>query len=114
MTAAYSSLNRTQKLAAFLILLGPESAGELLRHFNPDQLEAVAREMVAIPYVDPELRDSILEEFSAVVFQGIQAAIGGPGVTHSSLEAAKGDYMALKLMNRVAPPSTAEKNSVST
>jgi flagellar motor switch protein FliG len=108
MTAAYSTLNRTQKLAAFLILLGPESAGELLRHFNSDQLEAVAREMVAIPYVDPGLRDSILEEFSAVVFQGIQAAIGGVDVTHSSLEAAKGDYLALKLMNRVAPPSLAD------
>ena len=47
MTAAYSTLNRTQKLAAFLILLGPESAGELLRHFNSEQLESVAREMVA-------------------------------------------------------------------
>jgi flagellar motor switch protein FliG len=108
MTASYSTLNRTQKLAAFLILLGPESAGELLRHFSPGQLEEVAREMVAIPYVDPSLRDSILEEFSAVVFQGIQAAIGGVDVTHSSLEAAKGDYMAVKLMNRVAPPSMAD------
>ncbi len=108
MTAAYSTLNRTQKLAAFLILLGPESAGELLRHFNSEQLESVAREMVAIPYVDPSLRDSILEEFSAVVFQGIQAAIGGVDVTHSSLEAAKGDYLAVKLMNRVAPPTMAD------
>ena len=77
MTANYSSLNRTQKLAAFLILLGPDSAGEILRHFSPPQLEAVAREMVAIPYVDPSMRDSILEEFSSVVFEGIQAALGG-------------------------------------
>jgi flagellar motor switch protein FliG len=108
MTAAYSELNRTQKLAAFLILLGPESAGELLRHFSPDQLEAVAREMVAIPYVDPTMRDAILEEFSTVVFQGIQAAVGGVEFAQSSLEAAKGDYLALKLMNRVAPPKVAD------
>jgi flagellar motor switch protein FliG len=108
MTAAYTQLNRTQKLAAFLILLGPESAGELLRHFDAQQLEAVAREMVSIPYVDPMMRDSILEEFSSVVFQGIQAALGGPFFTHSSLEVAKGDYMADKLMNRVAPPSLAD------
>lgn len=108
MTAAYSNLNRTQKLAAFLILLGPESAGELLRHFSQDQLEAVAREMVAIPYVDPVLRDSILQEFSEVVFQGIQASVGGALFAQSSLEAAKGDYLALKLMNRVAPPSLSD------
>jgi flagellar motor switch protein FliG len=111
MTAAYSSLNRTQKLAAFLILLGPETAGELLRHFNAEQLESVAREMVAIPYVDPSLRDSILEEFSSVVFEAIQAAIGGPLFTQSSLEAAKGDYLALKLMNRVSPPRLSDMDA---
>lgn len=105
MTANYSSLNRTQKLAAFLILLGPESAGELLRHFSPAQLESVAREMVAIPYVDPSMRDSILEEFSSVVFEGIQAALGGTLFAHNSLEVAKGDYHADKLMSRVAPSS---------
>ncbi len=91
-----------------MILLGPETSGELLRHFSPSQLEEVAREMVAIPYVDPAMRDSLLEEFSSVVFQGIQAAVGGVEVTHSSLEAAKGDYLASKLMNRVAPPSLAD------
>ena len=105
MTANYSSLNRTQKLAAFLILLGPESAGELLRHFSAPQLEAVAREMVAIPYVDPSMRDSILEEFSGVVFEGIQAALGGSYFAQTSLEVAKGDFQADKLMSRVAPRS---------
>ncbi len=105
MTANYASLNRTQKLAAFLILLGPDSAGELLRHFNGEQLEAVAREMVAIPYVDPEMREAILEEFSSVVFSGIQAALGGTYFTQHSLEVAKGDYHADKLMSRVAPSS---------
>jgi len=103
MTANYSSLNKTQKLASFLILLGPETAGELLRHFTPQQLEEVAREMVSIPYVDPSLRDSILDEFSAVVLEGIQAALGGTYFAQSSIEVAKGDYHADKLMSRVAP-----------
>jgi flagellar motor switch protein FliG len=105
MTANYSSLNKTQKLASFLILLGPETAGELLRHFTPQQLEEVAREMVSIPYVDPSLRDSILDEFSAVVLEGIQAALGGTYFAQSSIEVAKGDYHADKLMSRVAPRS---------
>lgn len=105
MTANYSSLNKTQKLASFLILLGPETAGELLRHFTPQQLEEVAKEMVSIPYVDPSLRDSILDEFSAVVLEGIQAALGGTYFAQSSIEVAKGDYHADKLMSRVAPRS---------
>jgi flagellar motor switch protein FliG len=105
MTAAYANLNRTQKLAAFLILLGPESAGELLRTFSGPQLEAVAREMAAIPYVDPRMRDAILDEFSGVVFEGIQAALGGVNMAHHSLELAKGDFQAVKVMSRVAPVS---------
>ncbi|MEI6870743.1 MAG: FliG C-terminal domain-containing protein [Verrucomicrobiota bacterium] len=105
MIAAYSSLTRTQKLAAFLILLGPESAGELLRNFSGAQLEAVAKEMVSIPYVDPGMRDAILEEFSSVVFEGIQAALGGATMAQHSLELAKGDFQAVKVMSRVSPVS---------
>lgn len=108
MTANYANLNRTQRLAALLVLLGPESAGELLRQFDGSQLEAVAREMVSIPYVDPEMRDSILEEFANVVSQSMQAALGGVSVAHESLERAKGDFTAQKLILRVAPTSSAE------
>jgi len=89
MTANYANLNRTQRLAALLVLLGPESAGELLRQFDGAQLEAVAREMVSIPYVDPDMRDSILEEFANVVSQSMQAALGGVSVAHESLEPQK-------------------------
>jgi flagellar motor switch protein FliG len=103
MTANYANLNRVQKLAAFLVLLGPESAGELLRSFDGPQLEAIAREMVAIPYVDPALRECILEEFAGVVSESLQAAIGGASVAHQTIERAKGDYAATKVMSRVAP-----------
>lgn len=108
MTANYANLNRTQKLAAFLVLLGPDSAGELLRVFDGPQLEAIAREMVSIPYVDPTMRDSILEEFAGVVSESLQAAIGGPSVAHQTIERAKGDYAATKVMSRVAPLSPSD------
>lgn len=108
MSAAYTLLNRTQKLAAFLILLGPESAGELLKQFDNAQLEAVAREMASIPYVDPSMREAILDEFASVVSEGLQAALGGASYTHDSIERAKGDYTADKVMSRVAPVSPSD------
>jgi flagellar motor switch protein FliG len=108
MTANYANLNRTQKLAAFLVLLGPDSAGELLRVFDGAQLEAIAREMVSIPYVDPSLRDAILEEFSTVVSESLQAAIGGVSIAQRTIERAKGDYAATKVMSRVAPLSPSD------
>lgn len=99
----YPLLNRTQKLAAFLILIGPESAGEVLKHFDNAQLEAVAKEMSSIQYVDPSMREALLEEFSSIVSEGLQAAIGGTSIAHDSIERAKGDYTAVKVMSRVAP-----------
>jgi flagellar motor switch protein FliG len=108
MHTAYDQLTRTQKIAAFLIVLGPESAGEILKHFDSLQLEAVAKEMAATPYVDPSTRELVLQEFAAVVSDGLHAAIGGASFTHESIERAKGDYTADKVMSRVAPVSLSE------
>jgi flagellar motor switch protein FliG len=108
MSAAYNQLTRTQKVAAFLILIGPDSAGEVLRQFDNGQLEAVAREMASIPYVDPAMREAVLDEFAGVVSDGLQAALGGASIAQMSLERAKGDYAANKVMSRVAPTLPSE------
>jgi flagellar motor switch protein FliG len=71
-------------------------------------LEAVAREMASIPYVDPAMREAILDEFAAVVSEGLQASLGGVSYTHDSIERAKGDYTADKVMSRVAPVSPSD------
>ena len=105
---AYSVLTRPQKLAAFLILIGPESAGEILKQFDSAQLEVVAKEMASMQYVDPSLREPILNEFSGLVTDGLQSALGGAAFTQMSIERAKGDYAAAKLMSRVAPVSPAD------
>jgi flagellar motor switch protein FliG len=76
--------------------------------FDGAQLEAIAREMVSIPYVDPSLRDAILEEFSTVVSESLQAAIGGVSIAQRTIERAKGDYAATKVMSRVAPLSPSD------
>ena len=39
------ALNKTQKLAALLIMLGPENGGVVLRQFQPREVEAISREM---------------------------------------------------------------------
>lgn len=108
MSAAYTLLSRPQKMAAFLILLGPDSAGEILKHFDNLQLEAVAREMAQMSYVDPSMKDAILDEFSGVVSEGLQGAIGGVSIAHRALERAKGDYTADKVMSKVAPVSPSD------
>ena len=41
----YAKLTRLQKLAVFLIVVGPEAAADILRQFDDSDLESVCREM---------------------------------------------------------------------
>jgi flagellar motor switch protein FliG len=41
----YPKLSRQQKLAVFLIVIGPESAAEVLRQFDDAEIEVLCREM---------------------------------------------------------------------
>ena len=43
----YSKLTRHQKLAIFLICIGPESAGAVIKQFDDIEAEALCREMAA-------------------------------------------------------------------
>jgi flagellar motor switch protein FliG len=49
-------LNRLQKLAALLVMLGPESAAQILRHFEPQEIEPLTVEMAKFSYITQELQ----------------------------------------------------------
>lgn len=99
----YAKLTRQQKLAIFLICIGPEAAAELLRHFDDLEVEALCREMVAFPMIPEEVQKQALEEFSAIVASGVQAAAGGVSFAQRMLEIAKGGHRASAIIGRVGP-----------
>ena len=101
----YAKLTKSQKIAAFLIVIGSEAAAEIMRHFDNAQLELICREMTELQLIDMETRQSLIEEFSSVVASGLGAVLGGPDYTQIALEKAKGDYAASLILNRVAPAS---------
>jgi flagellar motor switch protein FliG len=101
----YAKLTKSQKIAAFLIVIGPEAAAEVMRHFDNAQLELICREMAELPVIESGIRQSVLEEFSAVVSTGLTAVLGGAEYAQVALEKAKGDYTASMILNRVAPAS---------
>jgi len=103
----YSKLTKSQKIAAFLIIIGSEAASEVMRHFDNAQLELICREMAELSIIDGQVRQSLLEEFSGVVATGIGSVLGGADYAQLALEKAKGDYTASMILNRVAPTSRA-------
>jgi len=99
----YSKLTRQQKLAVFLIVIGPEAAADVLRQFDDAEIEVLCREMSALTTVPYAVQRQVLEELSGVLTQGATAALGGLAYAQRALGLAKGDYKASSILGRVGP-----------
>lgn len=99
----YGKLSRQQKLAIFLIIVGPEAAAEVLRHFDDAEIELLCREMSTFTVVPSEVQRLALEEFSPLVAKSVGSALGGLAYAQRTLEIAKGDYKASTIVGRIGP-----------
>ena len=99
----YSKLSRPQRLAIFLIIIGPEAAAEVLRQFGDAEIEVICREMSTFTVVPIELQKLSLEEFSPLVARSMGSALGGMSFAQRTLEIAKGDYKASAIVGRIGP-----------
>ncbi|MBI2516383.1 MAG: flagellar motor switch protein FliG [Opitutae bacterium] len=102
----YTKLNRQQKLAVFLICIGPEAAAEVLKHFDDAEIEMLCREMSTFPMIPESVLKQALDEFTGVVASSVGSALGGLPFAQRTLEIAKGDYKASSIIGRVGPVGT--------
>src|ERR1041385_6550364 len=96
-------MTKIQKLAALLIMLGPESAAQLLKNFDEHELESVSGEMAKITMIGQELQVEILREFTDVAVQAGTSLRGGLEYAQSTLEKALGVFKASSIISRVSP-----------
>lgn len=99
----YDQLTKWQKLALFMIVLGPESASQLLKNFDDAEIEAICQEMSKFPLVDSALQIQVIEDFSEIIGDSVGALLGGSIYAQNALELAKGDYRAADIIGRIAP-----------
>jgi flagellar motor switch protein FliG len=102
----YEAMTKIQKLAALLIILGPDSAVKVLQTLNSEELEAVSTEMTRLPMIDQELRNQILGEMSAIAITAGTSLRGGKQYALATLEKAVGASKANDILNRVSPSKT--------
>lgn len=95
------ALNKTQKLAALLVMLGPDSGAAVLRQFQPREVEAISREMARFNLITHEQQVDILEEFSDVAVAASTSISAGVDVTRNTLEKAVGSFKASDILGRV-------------
>ena len=102
----FAKASRQQKLAIFLVVIGPEAAANVLKQFDEPEIELLCREMSAISIVPEAVQRQAIEEFAGVVAQSHGSALGGLAYAQRTLEIAKGDYKASAIISRVGPVGT--------
>ena len=73
MPGTYDRLTRTQKLATFLIVIGPEAAAHLLKQFEDEDVEILCKEMTSINAIEEVDQKRAIEEFSSVILSKLLA-----------------------------------------
>jgi flagellar motor switch protein FliG len=105
-TSPIAGLNKVQKLAALLVVLGPEEASVILSAFNQRQMEQIMGEMAKIEFLSADVQQSLLEEFSSVTLEAVTSALGGVEKAQHVLEKSLGQAKAREVLGRVAPEAT--------
>ena len=101
-----SSMTKVQKLAALLVIIGPDAAAQVMKNLDEHELDAVAGEMTKMAMIPQDIQQGILQEFTGVAVEASTAILGGVTYTQSALEKSVGCFRANNIIGRVAPSRT--------
>ncbi len=96
------TMTPTQKVAAFLIVLGPTTASEVLKNITDDDLlDQITLDIASLNKVSTEILNSILEEFKTFFQASNYLSSGGMDYAKELLEKAYGTDHAKKILDRL-------------
>ena len=76
----------SQKLAAFLVIMGEDSAAEIIKNFDDNERELVCAEMANLPLLDAVEQGAVLQEFTIMAVEAQSAVSGSVDFTRKVLE----------------------------
>ena len=59
-------VSKYRRLAMFMVLIGSDEASRLLSRLDPEQVEAISKEIVTLKTIKPEEAEAVLEEFRSL------------------------------------------------
>jgi len=77
--------SKFKRTAQFMVLIGSEEASKILSRLEPDQVEAISKEIVSIGNINSEEAESILEEFRSL----LSPAYGYSGSSSGGIDEAR-------------------------
>src|SRR3954449_1056893 len=99
---AASGLRGRQRVAAVLVALGPEKAGEILKHMSDAEVQALSAEMANLRRIPPDTASAVLDELVYTVQADEISAMGGTDFARAALEASLGKARADEVMEALA------------
>ncbi len=99
-------MTATQKLAALMILLGEDTAAEMLKSFDDNERELVCAEMANLPMLDQEKQGIVLQEFTEMAISASSGVTGSVEYTRKVLEKSVGLFKAAEIIGRVGTART--------
>jgi flagellar motor switch protein FliG len=100
-TLTKETLTGAQKCAILCMAIGAKEAGKILKHLQPDEVEMVAREVVSMPAVPPDIARAVLVEFQETSRASATVASGGVAYAQQILEQALGAAKGSMILEKV-------------
>jgi len=95
-------MSNSQKVAALLIILGPNTATEVLRNIPDEELiEQITLDIASLNKVPRETLDDILDEFHSLFQANNYLSHGGMAYAKTLLEQAYGDQKAGQILDKL-------------
>ncbi len=94
-------LTNEQKAATVIVALGTEKASRIYQFMSPDELEQLTLEVAKLGHVEPEVTESVLQEFYQMCLTNKAVTEGGMEYARSVLQKAFGDQAADQLLSKV-------------
>jgi len=95
------NLTGPQKVAVFLMAVGPAKAAELTKGFSPEELEAVTLEIARLDSVPRSVTEAVLAEWRELEKAAGSLAAGGVEYARQILERALGPQKAMTVLRRI-------------
>ena len=99
-------LTQSQKLAAFLIVMGEDAAADIIKNFDDNERELVCAEMANLPVLDATMQGAVLQEFTGMAVEAQSGISGSVDFTRAVLEKSVGLFKAAEIIGRVGTART--------
>ncbi len=100
-TATRDPLTGAQKAAVLCMSLGTDVASRVMQLLGPEQVEAVTKEIAAMPMADTRTVEEVLSEYRQMAKAVPSLSEGGLGRAHDILESSFGAQKARPIIDRI-------------